>query len=121
MCGIIGILGNEPAAPRIIEALKRLEYRGYDSAGVVTLDNGELYRARAPGKLLNLETAMKDTFKLLETLELGTHAGQHTVPRMKQTPTLTLLDVSQSCTTELSKISGSYVKKLKAKAVHFLN
>ncbi|WP_018995624.1 glutamine--fructose-6-phosphate transaminase (isomerizing) [Hirschia maritima] len=60
MCGIIGILGNEPAAPRVIEALKRLEYRGYDSAGVVTLDNGELYRARAPGKLFNLEATMKD-------------------------------------------------------------
>lgn len=60
MCGIIGILGNEPAAPRIIEALRRLEYRGYDSAGVATLDSGDIIRVRAPGKLKNLETAMKN-------------------------------------------------------------
>ncbi len=61
MCGIIGILGNEPAAPRVVEALRRLEYRGYDSAGVVTLDENEVFRARAPGKLKNLEAALKKT------------------------------------------------------------
>ena len=42
MCGIIGILGKEPAAPRLVEALRRLEYRGYDSAGVATLEGGVL-------------------------------------------------------------------------------
>jgi glucosamine--fructose-6-phosphate aminotransferase (isomerizing) len=55
MCGIIGILGSAPAAPRLVEALKRLEYRGYDSAGVATLENGQIVRRRAPGKLANLE------------------------------------------------------------------
>jgi glutamine---fructose-6-phosphate transaminase (isomerizing) len=55
MCGIIGILGNEPATPRVIEALKRLEYRGYDSAGVATLVNGGIERRRAAGKIRNLE------------------------------------------------------------------
>ena len=55
MCGIIGILGNSPAAPRLVEALKRLEYRGYDSAGVATLENGAIKRRRAAGKLANLE------------------------------------------------------------------
>ncbi len=55
MCGIIGILGNSPAAPRLVEALKRLEYRGYDSAGVATLENGSIKRRRAAGKLANLE------------------------------------------------------------------
>jgi glutamine---fructose-6-phosphate transaminase (isomerizing) len=55
MCGIIGIVGAEPAAPQMIEALKRLEYRGYDSAGVATLEGGVLTRRRAQGKLKNLE------------------------------------------------------------------
>jgi glutamine---fructose-6-phosphate transaminase (isomerizing) len=55
MCGIIGIIGSEPAAPQLVDALKRLEYRGYDSAGVATLENGELTRRRAEGKLKNLE------------------------------------------------------------------
>ena len=55
MCGIIGIVGQEPAAPQLIDALKRLEYRGYDSAGVATLENGVLTRRRAQGKLKNLE------------------------------------------------------------------
>ncbi|MES1156568.1 MAG: glutamine--fructose-6-phosphate transaminase (isomerizing) [Alphaproteobacteria bacterium] len=55
MCGIIGILGGEPAAPQMIEALKRLEYRGYDSAGVATLENGVIVRRRAAGKIRNLE------------------------------------------------------------------
>jgi len=55
MCGIIGIIGQGPAAPQLIDALKRLEYRGYDSAGVATLENGKLTRRRAEGKLKNLE------------------------------------------------------------------
>jgi glucosamine--fructose-6-phosphate aminotransferase (isomerizing) len=55
MCGIIGILGREPVAPLMVDALKRLEYRGYDSAGVATLENGRLARRRAEGKLRNLE------------------------------------------------------------------
>jgi glucosamine--fructose-6-phosphate aminotransferase (isomerizing) len=55
MCGIIGIIGREPAAPQLIDALKRLEYRGYDSAGVATLEHGVLTRRRAQGKLKNLE------------------------------------------------------------------
>ncbi len=58
MCGIIGILGNSPAAPRLVEALKRLEYRGYDSAGVATLEAGAIVRRRAPGKLTNLEAEL---------------------------------------------------------------
>ncbi len=60
MCGIIGILGNSPAAPRLVEALKRLEYRGYDSAGVATLENGSIKRRRAAGKLANLERELAE-------------------------------------------------------------
>jgi glucosamine--fructose-6-phosphate aminotransferase (isomerizing) len=55
MCGIIAILGKEPVALGLVEALKRLEYRGYDSAGVATLEQGQLARRRAEGKLRNLE------------------------------------------------------------------
>jgi glutamine---fructose-6-phosphate transaminase (isomerizing) len=55
MCGIIGIIGYEPVAPLLVDALKRLEYRGYDSAGVATLEEGVLTRRRAEGKLRNLE------------------------------------------------------------------
>jgi glucosamine--fructose-6-phosphate aminotransferase (isomerizing) len=55
MCGIVGIVGNEAAAPQLVNALKRLEYRGYDSAGVATLEHGVLTRRRAEGKLKNLE------------------------------------------------------------------
>jgi len=58
MCGIIGIIGREAAAPHLIDALKRLEYRGYDSAGVATLESGKLTRRRAEGKLKNLESRL---------------------------------------------------------------
>ena len=55
MCGIIGIIGEEEAAPRLVEGLRRLEYRGYDSAGIATLSGGLIERCRAKGKLINLE------------------------------------------------------------------
>lgn len=54
MCGIVGVLGQHEAAPILVEALKRLEYRGYDSAGIATINNGRLDRRRAVGKLVNL-------------------------------------------------------------------
>ena len=54
MCGIIGVLGTHEAAPLMVEALKRLEYRGYDSAGIATVEGGRLDRRRAVGKLVNL-------------------------------------------------------------------
>src|SRR5258707_11087968 len=58
MCGIVGILGREPVAGLLVDALKRLEYRGYDSAGVATLESGQLVRRRARGKLRNLEARL---------------------------------------------------------------
>ncbi|WP_372604937.1 glutamine--fructose-6-phosphate transaminase (isomerizing) [Actibacterium sp.] len=54
MCGIVGVLGDHEVAPILVEALKRLEYRGYDSAGIATVNNGVLGRRRAVGKLVNL-------------------------------------------------------------------
>ena len=60
MCGIVGIVGNQPVAERLVDALKRLEYRGYDSAGVATLNNGVMDRRRAEGKLFNLEKKLSE-------------------------------------------------------------
>jgi glucosamine--fructose-6-phosphate aminotransferase (isomerizing) len=68
MCGIVGIVGLEPVAPLLVDALKRLEYRGYDSAGVATLENGHLERLRAEGKLVNLERKLREH-------PLGGHVG----------------------------------------------
>ena len=59
MCGIVGILGVKPVAGQLVDALKRLEYRGYDSAGVATLENGTLTRRRAEGKLKQLEARLQ--------------------------------------------------------------
>jgi glucosamine--fructose-6-phosphate aminotransferase (isomerizing) len=60
MCGIIGIVGQSPAAERVIDSLRRLEYRGYDSAGVATVQDGRLDRRRAVGKLRALEDTLRD-------------------------------------------------------------
>ena len=59
MCGIVGILGNAPVAGQLVDALKRLEYRGYDSAGIATLDHGVMARRRAEGKLQALENKLR--------------------------------------------------------------
>jgi len=59
MCGIVGILGKGPVAEQLVDSLKRLEYRGYDSAGVATLEGVQLDRRRAKGKLKNLEAVLK--------------------------------------------------------------
>ncbi|MBI0435689.1 glutamine--fructose-6-phosphate transaminase (isomerizing) [Roseomonas sp. KE0001] len=59
MCGIVGLVGREAAAPRLLEALRRLEYRGYDSAGIATLVEGHIERRRAEGKLANLAAVLE--------------------------------------------------------------
>jgi glucosamine--fructose-6-phosphate aminotransferase (isomerizing) len=58
MCGIVGIVGKAPVAPLLLQALKRLEYRGYDSAGMATLVNGHIERRRAEGKIANLDALL---------------------------------------------------------------
>jgi len=70
MCGIIGIIGKAPVTPLLVDALKRLEYRGYDSAGIATLVNGHIDRRRAEGKLVNLEARLKDE-PLTGTIGIG--------------------------------------------------
>lgn len=80
MCGIVGIIGTEPVAPVILEALKRLEYRGYDSAGIATLSQGKIERRRAEGKLFNLEKAL-DSWPLDGTIGIGhTRWATHGAP-----------------------------------------
>ncbi|MEH6703042.1 glutamine--fructose-6-phosphate transaminase (isomerizing), partial [Parasphingorhabdus sp.] len=59
MCGIIGIVGNQPVSDRLVDGLKRMEYRGYDSAGICTVHDGQLIRRRAEGKLANLVNVLK--------------------------------------------------------------
>ena len=104
MCGIVGILGREPVAPLIVDALKRLEYRGYDSAGIATLEDGQLTRRRAGGKLVNLEARLKAE-------PLGGHAGiGHTRWATHGAPTESnahphATDASPSSTTASSRIS----------------
>ena len=64
MCGIIGIASNKPVSSNIIHALKRLEYRGYDSAGIATISNGEIYEKKCIGRVDNLEKILfKDPSK----------------------------------------------------------
>ena len=70
MCGIIGIIGKAPVTPLLVEALKRLEYRGYDSAGVATLVDGRIQRRRAEGKLVNLEAKLAEE-PLAGTIGIG--------------------------------------------------
>ena len=60
MCGIIGIIGSKAVAPKLMDGLKRLEYRGYDSAGIATLVEGKIDRRRAEGKIKNLDTCLKN-------------------------------------------------------------
>ena len=60
MCGIIGVTGNGPVVPRLIDSLKRLEYRGYDSAGVAAVVDGHVERRRAQGKIRNLEAVLAE-------------------------------------------------------------
>src|SRR5262245_3423959 len=59
MCGIVGIIGNVDVTPLLLDGLKRLEYRGYDSAGIATLVDGKIQRRRAEGKLTNLASRLK--------------------------------------------------------------
>ncbi len=83
MCGIIGIIGKAPAAPLLLDGLKRLEYRGYDSAGIATLVNGHIERRRAEGKLVNLAEVL-DKDPLDGLIGIGhTRWATHGVPSVK--------------------------------------
>jgi len=80
MCGIVGIIGKQEAAPLLVEGLKRLEYRGYDSAGIATLPNGSIERRRAEGKIANLDAVLNDS-PLSGTIGIGhTRWATHGIP-----------------------------------------
>src|SRR4051794_38533566 len=80
MCGIIGIVGTKPVAERLIESLKRLEYRGYDSAGIAAQVAGKLARRRAPGKLRELESVVAADPLIAETGIGHTRWATHGAP-----------------------------------------
>mgnify|MGYP002653824345 CR=1 FL=1 len=80
MCGIIGITGGAPVVPRLIDSLKRLEYRGYDSAGVAAVVDGRIERRRAKGKIRNLETVLAEN-PMTATVGIGhTRWATHGAP-----------------------------------------
>ncbi len=80
MCGIFGIIGEQQVAPLLLEGLKRLEYRGYDSSGIASISNGEIKRTRAEGKLINLEVKLNDN-PLKGTVGIGhTRWATHGLP-----------------------------------------
>jgi glucosamine--fructose-6-phosphate aminotransferase (isomerizing) len=83
MCGIIGILAKRPVAPLLLDGLKRLEYRGYDSAGMATLVNGRIERRRAEGKIARLEAELEKA-PLAGTIGIGhTRWATHGAPTVK--------------------------------------
>lgn len=80
MCGIVGIISDRQVTPLLVDGLKRLEYRGYDSAGIATLDNGRIERRRAKGKLVNLEAKIAQD-PIAGTIGIGhTRWATHGVP-----------------------------------------
>ncbi len=83
MCGIMGYVGSQVAVPILLQGLRRLEYRGYDSAGIATLTNGSIDRWRAEGKLETLVAALEDA-SLTGTIDIG-----HTRWATHGRPTLT--------------------------------
>ena len=81
MCGIIGYTGHRPAVPVVVEGLRRLEYRGYDSAGIAYTQCGKLHIARAPGKLSALEDKLAQRPVTMATTAMGhTRWATHGVP-----------------------------------------
>ena len=106
MCGIVGIAGTRDVAPVILEALKRLEYRGYDSAGIATLDHGVIDRRRAPGKLNMLGAVLHDKPLHGHTGIGHTRWATHGAPT-EPMPIPMPRRRSPSCITASSRISAS--------------
>src|ERR1700756_229861 len=113
MCGIVGILGREPVAGLLVDALKRLEYRGYDSAGVATLESGQLVRRRAEGKLRNLEARLTRE-PLARTNRLG--PTRRAAARLKAMRTLMPPSALPLFTMASSRISASCARSWKRRA-----
>jgi len=87
MCGIVAYIGGQDATPIVVDGLKKLEYRGYDSAGIAILDDGKIEIRRAAGKVALLETLI-EKIQSREPQGSDTPVGQRMVPPASSTPTL---------------------------------
>ena len=105
MCGIVGYIGDKKVVPVVLEGLKRLEYRGYDSAGVVYLEDGSLIKHRAEGKLANLEEAIGDALVAPAYLGLG-----HTRWATHGAPTTENAHPHSDCTGELVVVHNGIIE-----------
>ncbi len=101
MCGIVGYIGPQEATPIVLDGLKRLEYRGYDSAGIATLSQGKVNISRAEGKLINLEKNLQ-----AQPLVSATPVGRPMDDLRKLMPIRTTRAVSWSSTTASSRITS---------------
>ena len=123
MCGIVGYCGPKRVLPVILEGLKRLEYRGYDSAGVVYLDQGKLVKYRAKGKLANLESIIDEAIITPSHIGLG-----HTRWATHGAPTTENAHPHSDCTGELVVVHNGIIEnyhslreELKAKGHRFVS
>ena len=107
MCGIVGILGKEAAAPQLVDGLKRLEYRGYDSAGVATLEGGAHRPPPRRGQAAQPRGAARTPSRSPARPASATPAGRRTARRPRPTPIRTRPTGSRSSTTASSRTSAS--------------
>ena len=87
MCGIVGYIGKEEAAPILLDGLSKLEYRGYDSAGIAVFDGEKINVAKTKGRLKALSELTHDVAHRVH-LESGIPGGRHMVPHLIRTPIL---------------------------------
>src|SRR3984885_12065548 len=104
MCGIVGYVGNKQVVPVIIDGLRRLEYRGYDSAGIAVVEDGNIAVRRAPGKLRNLEEAIR-----LDPLD-GTYGIGHTRWATHGRPTEENAHPHRDCTGKIVVVHNGIVE-----------
>ena len=119
MCGIVGILGRGPVAEQLVDSLKRLEYRGYDSAGVATLEGDHLERRRAEGKLKNLEARLQRRAARRAIPASATPAGPPTASRPRTTRIRMRPTASPWSTTASSRISANCAQMLEKQGAKF--
>ena len=109
MCGIVGYIGTEPVVPILLAGLHRLEYRGYDSAGIVYSENGTLHRHRAKGKLSNLEAEVQ------EYIGVDSHVGLgHTRWATHGEPNKNNAHPHSDCTGELVVVHNGIIENYDA-------
>ncbi len=105
MCGIVGYVGSKRAVPVILEGLKRLEYRGYDSAGVVYLENEALVKYRCEGKLVNLENLIEEAYLSQSCIGIG-----HTRWATHGAPTTDNAHPHSDCTGKLAIVHNGIIE-----------